>query len=58
MQKIVLASGNAGKLIELQQILAQKEISLLPQAEFAIGDVEETGLKNRQFARPEVALAL
>jgi len=44
MQKIVLASGNAGKLIELQQILAQKEISLLPQAEFAIGDVEETGL--------------
>jgi len=44
MQKIVLASGNAGKLIELQQILAQKEISLLPQAEFAVGDVEETGL--------------
>ena len=44
MQKIVLASGNAGKLIELQQILAQKEISLLPQAEFAVGDVKETGL--------------
>lgn len=44
MQKIVLASGNAGKLIELQQILAEKGINLLPQAEFAVSDIEETGL--------------
>jgi len=44
MQKIILASGNAGKLIELQQILAEKKIELLPQADFAVSDVEETGL--------------
>lgn len=44
MQKIVLASGNAGKLRELQQILAAKEIDLLPQSDFAVSDVEETGL--------------
>ncbi len=44
MQKIVLASGNAGKLRELRQILAEKEIGLLPQSNFAVSEVEETGL--------------
>lgn len=44
MQKIVLASGNAGKLREFQQILAEKEIDLLPQSDFAVSGVEETGL--------------
>ena len=39
-----MANGNAGKLIELQQILAEKKIELLPQADFAVSDVEETGL--------------
>ncbi|NRB37172.1 MAG: XTP/dITP diphosphatase [Pseudomonadales bacterium] len=44
MEKIVLASGNKGKLKEFQQIFAQQNINVLPQAHFRIEDVEETGL--------------
>lgn len=44
MQKIVLASGNAGKLIELQAILAKKQVSLIPQSEYKVSDADETGL--------------
>ena len=44
MQKIVLASGNAGKLKEFRQILATRSVDLLAQSEFAVSDVEETGL--------------
>lgn len=43
-KKLVLASGNAGKLREFQQIFAHSGIDVLPQAEFAISDAEETGL--------------
>lgn len=43
-KKLVLASGNAGKLREFQQIFAHSGIDVLPQAEFAIPDAEETGL--------------
>ena len=43
-KKLVLASGNAGKLREFQQIFAHSGIDVLPQAEFAITDAEETGL--------------
>ena len=44
MQKIVLASSNAGKLLELRDILAQKEVELVPQSEFDLSDALETGL--------------
>ena len=44
MRKVVLASGNTGKLLELQAILKQKDVQLLPQSEFKVSDVEETGL--------------
>lgn len=44
MQKIVLASGNAGKLRELRDILTSKEIDLVLQSDFDVSDVEETGL--------------
>jgi len=40
-QKIVLASGNQGKIREIQALLAEHPI--VPQSDFAIGDVEETG---------------
>ncbi len=40
-QKIVLASNNAGKIAEIQAILAHYPI--IPQARFAIDEVEETG---------------
>jgi XTP/dITP diphosphohydrolase len=40
---IVMASGNAGKLREIRRILADFGITVVPQSEFDIGDVEETG---------------
>ena len=42
--KIILASSNAAKLREMQDILAQKNITLVPQAEFGIPDAVEDGL--------------
>ncbi|MEE7626134.1 RdgB/HAM1 family non-canonical purine NTP pyrophosphatase [Methylobacter sp. Wu8] len=41
LQKIVLASGNPGKIREIQAILAEHPI--VPQSEFNVVDVEETG---------------
>lgn len=41
---IVLASSNQGKLAEIKTILADLPIELITQAEFAISDVDETGL--------------
>jgi len=43
-RKIVLASGNPGKLRELQQILAEFSVELIPQRQLSISDAEETGL--------------
>jgi len=42
--KIVLASNNAGKLKEFQQLLADRQLDVLPQAQFNVPEVEETGL--------------
>jgi len=42
--KIVLASGNAGKLAEFKLIFAPMDISVVPQSEFKVSEVEETGL--------------
>lgn len=42
-EKIVLASSNAGKLRELQAILADKQVTLLPQSDFNIPDAIEYG---------------
>jgi len=44
MKKIVLASGNQGKVREITSMLKGQEINILPQSEFNISDVEETGL--------------
>lgn len=43
-QKLVLASGNAGKLREFQQLLADCGFEVLPQSDFAVENAEETGL--------------
>ncbi len=43
-ERIVLASNNAGKVREINQLLAERQIEILPQSEFAVPDVEETGL--------------
>lgn len=44
MSKVVLASGNKGKLVELAAILEQKDVQLIPQSEFSVSDADETGL--------------
>lgn len=44
MQKIVLASGNTGKLKEFQQLLSSSGFDILPQSDFDVPEVEETGL--------------
>ena len=41
---VVLASGNAGKLAELQRILASLPMTLVSQSEFQVPEVAETGL--------------
>lgn len=42
--KLVLASNNRGKLAELRELLADRHIELVAQADLGIGDIEETGL--------------
>lgn len=42
--QLVFASGNAGKLREVTAILAPLGIQVVAQAEFGVGDVEETGV--------------
>ena len=57
--KLVLASGNAGKLVEIREVLADLAIELIAQGELGVGDAEETGasfvenaiLKARHAAR-------
>lgn len=41
--KIVLASGNAGKLREIQAVLDEQHYQLIRQSEFNVPDVPETG---------------
>ncbi|MCE5232604.1 MAG: RdgB/HAM1 family non-canonical purine NTP pyrophosphatase [Mizugakiibacter sp.] len=57
--RIVLASGNRGKLVELGELLADSGIELVAQADLGVPDAEETGhsfvenaiLKARHAAR-------
>ena len=42
--RIVLASNNAGKVREINQLLSSGEMSVVPQSEFGVTEVEETGL--------------
>lgn len=44
IRQVVLASGNQGKLKEFQHLLESIQISMLPQSEFNVDSVEETGL--------------
>jgi len=44
MNKIVLASGNKGKLREFAQLFAPMNIEVIPQSEFNVPEAEETGL--------------
>lgn len=44
IEKLVLASGNQGKLREFSQLFADKDIQVIPQNEFDTLEAEETGL--------------
>ena len=44
MSKIVLASGNAGKLKELSVPLSELDMDIIPQSDFNVSEAEETGL--------------
>jgi len=43
-QRIVLASNNAGKVREFNQLLEGSDIEIVPQSEFSVAEIEETGL--------------
>lgn len=42
--RIVVASGNAGKLAEFNRLLGDAGLEFIAQGELGVGDIEETGL--------------
>jgi XTP/dITP diphosphohydrolase len=44
MRKIVLATGNLGKVRELKAVLANFDLDIMPQSAFNVPEAEETGL--------------
>ena len=44
MKQIVLASSNPGKVREINQLLADLDLNVVPQSEYGVTDAEETGL--------------
>lgn len=44
MEKIVIASGNKGKIREFQHIFTDFHIEVIPQTQFNVSNVAETGL--------------
>jgi XTP/dITP diphosphohydrolase len=43
-QRVVLATGNKGKVREFSELLAGRDITIVPQSDFAVPDADETGL--------------
>jgi len=64
--RLILASSNRGKLVEMRDLLSGLEIELIPQADLGIGDADETAstfvenalLKARHAARASGLAAL
>jgi len=44
VHKIIIASGNKGKIAEINSVLADQAVELVSKSEFNIADPEETGL--------------
>ena len=42
--KIVLATGNPGKVREINQLLAELDLHVAPQSDYGVAEAEETGL--------------
>ncbi|MDJ0739367.1 MAG: RdgB/HAM1 family non-canonical purine NTP pyrophosphatase [Gammaproteobacteria bacterium] len=43
-QRIVLASGNPGKVREFSELLAAHDVTIVPQSDFAVPEADENGL--------------
>ena len=43
MKQLVVATGNAGKLVEIRAVLGDCGLQLVPQSEFGLFDAEESG---------------
>ena len=44
MKQVVLASSNPGKVREINELLADLALNVVPQSEYGVTDAEETGL--------------
>ena len=44
IKKMVLASSNQGKLVEIQELLAELPVTLVAQTDLGVSDADETGL--------------
>ena len=44
MKQIVLATGNPGKVREINELLADHDMEVIPQSAFGVPEAEETGL--------------
>jgi XTP/dITP diphosphohydrolase len=44
MSRIILASNNLGKVREFNELLADAHIQVVPQSEYGVPEIEETGL--------------
>ncbi len=44
MKQVVLATGNPGKVREINELLADQDIEVIPQSAFDVPEAEETGL--------------
>jgi XTP/dITP diphosphohydrolase len=44
MSRIILASNNLGKVREFNELLADSHIQVVPQSEYGVPEIEETGL--------------
>jgi XTP/dITP diphosphohydrolase len=44
MKQVVLASSNPGKVREINELLADLDLNVVPQSEYGVTDAEETGL--------------
>ena len=44
MKNIVLASGNPGKVREINQLLTELDLHVVPQSDYGVAEAEETGL--------------
>ena len=64
--RLILASSNRGKLVEMRELLSGLEVELIPQADLGIGDADESAstfvenalLKARHAARASGLAAL